>query len=381
MALPTFNNLTGLDVSFNGEPFCNVSTGTDSLDGLDTAYEGEPFSGTKAASGGGGGVDIQPDPGLITASGVLAGFKITIPSSPGVIASAGVCGNINIFESGEIRPEPGAVAASGRIEGIMMVIPSPVGLAGAGGTCGSVVIAAVIQPAPGEISASGAVPWIGQTISVPAAQIVSGADISGLLCVLAATPATGLVTGGVADIRCFSVTTGVQRRYECRIQCDGFDDIIVPVSAFSSRLRYGYPSYSEITIPGLQYFVELVARAAGYLVVSALISKGGEDLLREDIFSAPIDKMTITGNQSLQHMVLSGTRPAEENPGPQTAPLREIVYRRLSYGKLALRAAVTDLYLKPGDTVTYDGDSFTARTITHSFSPTGAFMEVRESDV
>ena len=96
MALPTFNNLKGLDVSFNGEPFCNVSTGTGSLDGLDTAYEGEPFSGTKAASGG-GDVEIQPDPGLITASGVLAGFKISIPSSPGVIASAGVCGDIRFL--------------------------------------------------------------------------------------------------------------------------------------------------------------------------------------------------------------------------------------------------------------------------------------------
>jgi len=379
MALPTFNNLKGLDVSFNGEPFCNVSIGNGSLDGLDTAYEGEPFSGTKAASGG--GVDIQPDPGLITASGFFAGLKINLPSAPGVIASAGVCGNISVFESGEIRPEPGTVAATGRVEGIMMVIPSPVGLAGAEGTCGGVVIAAVMQPAPGEISASGAFSWIGQKISPPAAQIVSGGNISGMLCVLSATPATGLLTGGIAGIRCVSVTTGVQRRYECKIQCVGFDDIIVPVSAFSSRQRHGYPSYSEITIPGLQHFVELAARHEGYLVVSAIIAKGNEILLREDIFNAPIDKMTITGNQSLQHMVLSGTRPAEENPGPQTAPLRGIVYRCLSYGKLALRAAVTDLYLKPGDTVTYDGDSFTARTITHTFSPTGAFMEVRESDV
>ena len=114
-------------------------------------------------------------------------------------------------------------------------------------------------------------------------------------------------------------------------------------------------------------------------MVSAIISKSGDDLLREDILIVH-RKMTITGNQSLQHMVLSGTRPVEENPGPQTVPLRGIIYRRLSYGDLSLRSAVTDLYLKPGDTVTYDGDSFTARTITHSFSPTGSYMEVRESD-
>jgi len=378
MALPTFTNLKGMDFSFNGEPFCNVSTGTGSLGGLDTAYEGEPFSGTKAASGG-GGVTLQPDPGIVTASGVLAGFKISIPSSPGVSTASAVCGDIKVVP-GDIKPDPGLVTAEGSIAGIKQVIPAAVGLAGAGGTCGNVVTVAILQPPPGEISASGSMPSIAQIISLPAAQIVSGAEISGLLCVLTATPAIGLITGGVADIRCVSVTTGVQRRYECRIQCVGFDDIIVPVSAFSSRQLHGYPSYSEITIPVLQHFVELAARHEGYLVVSAIIAKGNEILLKEDIFNAPIDKMTITGNQSLQHMVLSGTRPAEENPAPQTAPLRGIVYRRLSYGKLALRAAVTDLYLKPGDTVTYDGDSFTAKTITHSFSPTGAFMEVRESD-
>jgi len=378
MALPTFTNLKGLDFSFNGESFCNISTGTGSLDGLDTPYEGEPFSGTKAASGG-GVVTLQPAPGLVTASGVLAGLITSFPISPGLSTASAVCGDITIVPGG-LKPDPGLVTAEGLIAGIKQVIPATIGLAEAGGTCGNIVTVAIIKPAPGEISASGLSPLFVQTISPPAAQIASGAEISGLLCVLSVTPAIGFITGGVADIRCFSVTTGVQRRYECRIQCDGFDDIIVPVSAFSSRLRHGYPSYSEITIPGLQHFMDLVARSEGYLVVSAIIAKGNEILLREDIFNAPIDKMTITGNQSLQHMVLSGTRPAEENPAPQTAPLRGIVYRRLSYGKLSLRSAVTDLYLKPGDTVTYDGDSFTAKTITHSFSPTGAFMEVRESD-
>jgi|AMWB02.1.fsa_nt_gi hypothetical protein len=379
MALPTFNDLTGLDVSFNGEPFCNISTGTGSLDGLDTAYNGEPFSGTEAPSGG-SNVEIQPGPGIITSSGVFAGINTRLPSAPGVIASSGVCGDIEIIESGNITPPAGIVTATGLLSGIRTELPSAVSRIDAVGICGSVATASIVKPAPGLISASGAVPWIGQKISPPAAQITCGADISGLLCVLTATPATGLVTGGVAGIRCVSISTGVQRRYECRIQCDGFDDIIVPVSAFQSRLHLGYPSYSEITIPGLQHFAEVTARHEGNFVVSATIAKGNEILLREDIFNAPIDKMTITGNQSLQHMVLSGTRATEENPAPQAAPLRGIVYRRLSYGYLSLRSAVTDLYLKPGDTVTYDGDSFTARTITHSFSPAGAFMEVRESD-
>jgi hypothetical protein len=74
--------------------------------------------------------------------------------------------------------------------------------------------------------------------------------------------------------------------------------------------------------------------------------------------------------------MLSGNRPASENTGQQIIPIRGVSYRRLSNGEISLRSVVTDLYLKPGDTVIYDGDSFTARTITYSFSSVGCFMEV-----
>ena len=272
------------------------------------------------------------------------------------------------------------VTATGLIAGIKQIIPATVGQADADGVCGGVVNAAVITATPGQTSATGAIPGLSSMISAPPAQIVCSAEISGLLCVLTAVPALGFVTGGVTGVKCLSLTSGVKRRYACRIECDGFADIIVPVSAFSSRQRRGYPSYSEITIPGLHRFAEIALRSEGYFVVSVILTKDGEDLLMVDIFNAPIDKMTITGNQSLQHMVLSGTRPAEENKGPQMAPLQGVIYRRQSYGELSLRTKVTDLYLKPGDTVTYDGDSFIARTVTHTFSSAGAFMEVRESD-
>ena len=234
----------------------------------------------------------------------------------------------------------------------------------------------------GEPFSGTAAPSGGENVLIqpdPALATASG-DISGLLCVLTAVPALGFVTGGAASVKCLSLTSGVKRRYACRILCDGFADILVPVSAFSSRQRRGYPSFSEITIPGLHRFAEVALRFEGTFVVSVILTKDGEDLLMVDIFNAPIDKMTITGNQTLQHMVLSGTRTAEENKGPQTAPLQGVIYRRQSYGEISLRTKVTDLYLKPGDTVTYDGDSFTARTVTHSFSLPGAFMEVRESD-
>ena len=203
MALPTFNDLKGLDVSFNGEPFCNISTGTGSLNGLDTAYNGEPFSGTEAP-GGGSNVKIQPDPGIVTSSGVFAGIKTRLPSAPGAIASSGVCGDIEIIESGIITPPAGIVMATGLLSGIRTELPPTLGRIDAIGIYVSVATASIVSPAPGLISASGTVPWIGQKICTPTAQIAGGADISGLLCVLTAIPAMGLLTGGITCHKCVS---------------------------------------------------------------------------------------------------------------------------------------------------------------------------------
>ena len=378
MALLTFNNLTGLDVSFNGEPFCNISTGTSSSDGLDTAYDGEPFYGTEAG-GGGGDIEIQAPAGIITTGGVFSGISVCFSMLPGVIAASANCGEIKTYVSGniiEIRPEAGTVAASGLVEGVKVVISLPVGRADTDGWCGNVAKITVVNAVPGEISASVVVSGIRHKIGVPVAQMVSGADISGLICVLAATPATVLLTGGIGRCRRLSVTTGVQRRYECKIQCVGFADAIVPISAFTSRQRDGSPSYSEVTIPGLRHLTQILKRTDGCFKVSVIIAKGDETLFREDIFTSPIDTMTVTGNDRTQTIMLSGNRPASENTGQQIIPIRGVNYRRLSNGEISLRSVVTDLYLKPGDTVIYDGDSFTARTITYSFSSGGCFMEV-----
>ena len=229
------------------------------------------------------------------------------------------------------------VTATGSIAGISQIIPATVGQTDAAGVCGGVVNAVVITAVPGQTTATGVTAGLSSMISAPPAQMDCSADITGLLCVLTAVPALGFVTGGVTGVKCLSLTSGVKRRYACRIECDGFDDIIVPVSAFSSRQRRGYPSYSEITIPGLHRFAEVALRSEGVFVVSVILTKDGEDLLMVDIFNASIDKMTITGNQSLQHMVISGTRPAEENKGPQIAPLQGVIYRRQSYGETIVK--------------------------------------------
>jgi len=54
MALPTPSDLTGLDYSFKGQPFCNIpaKSGLD-LGSMDYSFQGQPFVSNPDASGGG----------------------------------------------------------------------------------------------------------------------------------------------------------------------------------------------------------------------------------------------------------------------------------------------------------------------------------------
>ena len=63
----------------------------------------------------------------------------------------------------------------------------------------------------------------------------------------------------------------------------------------------------------------------------------------------------------------------------KTVTLNGPVYRALNEGKLNYRCAVPDLYLKPGDTVNADGDTFTAGDVVLTVGVASKTMEVQEA--
>jgi len=49
----------------------------------------------------------------------------------------------------------------------------------------------------------------------------------------------------------------------CRLVCDGFDDVVIPISSFSVQLQDGAISYIQVVIPGLNYADIIADRADG----------------------------------------------------------------------------------------------------------------------
>jgi hypothetical protein len=191
-------------------------------------------------------------------------------------------------------------------------------------------------------------------------------------------PANIAVTGKIASAAGLAILAEAQRRYECKLTADGQIPVVIPIAGFTSRQRAGEPSYSEVTIPGLDCLEQVMNRSLGSFIVSMLLVKAGITLQREVLFESPIDRMTITGNDRKQNIVLSGNRPAASNTGQQVIPLSGVTYRSLANGMTTLRTATPDIYLKPGDTVIYRGETFAAQSITYSFTSLGSFMEIRE---
>jgi hypothetical protein len=260
---------------------------------------------------------------------------------------------------------------------------SKAGAVAVGGSIAGITGWLALHTEPGRITSAGS----GSTLSVlvratePGRIVTAGTGIGTVITqrVLIPEPASIGVTGKIASAAGLAILAEAQRRYECKLTADGQIPVVIPIAGFTSRQRAGEPSYSEVSIPGLDCLGQIMNRSTGSFTVSMLLVKNGITLQREMLFESPIDRITITGNDRKQNIVLSGNRPAAPNTGQQVIPLNGVTYRSFADGMTTLRTAVPDIYLKPGDTVTYRNEAFVARSITYSFSSMGLFMEVRES--
>jgi hypothetical protein len=132
-----------------------------------------------------------------------------------------------------------------------------------------------------------------------------------------------------------------------------------------------------VIIPGLGAIDTVLARQTGTFTVSALIVKSGVTHQREILFACDISSVSITGNNRDQQIMLSGYRTSEAASVPAVIPVSGVTYRSLNKGITTLRKPEPDLYLKPGDTVQYDEDEFTAGLVTFSYSAMyGSSMEI-----
>jgi hypothetical protein len=157
---------------------------------------------------------------------------------------------------------------------------------------------------------------------------------------------------------------------------DGLADIVIPMESFQARHRSGDPSYLSVVIPGVDNAAAIAARSNGEMVIHMSKAMGGVIYHTEEILRVELETIRTDEGSVNQSITLDGhkttTYPAK------IVALEGVTYQSVNGGKKLYRCATPNISLRPGDTATYAGDSFTVGLITYYVNATQQSMEVSE---
>jgi len=351
-----------------------------STKGLQLSFEGQPFVVTRV-------LQATVTEVVVPAAVISAVASVGVPcfSIPSVI------GQINIIardssvsvrdQSVLIGSAPANLSAISSVLGIVCIIGAYPAQCLAESSVPGISQFCIITSPPAVASVK---PNYDQMVLISAPSppgVLSVDSLADVLMAISPIKAEIFLTSLVQGTSSFDSLRGFRRVFECVLSLDGQSDVVVPISSFTSRQRAGDPSYSEVIIPGLAAINDVLDRQTGTFTVSVLIVKSGVTHQREILFACDISSVSITGNNRDQQIMLSGYRTSEAAGVPAVIPVSGVIYRSLSGGLITLRKPEADLYMRPGDTVQYDGDEFIVGLITLSYSAVfGSSMEIMESE-
>lgn len=157
---------------------------------------------------------------------------------------------------------------------------------------------------------------------------------------------------------------------------DGKADVLLPMKSFQGRLRDGDPTYLSVVIPSVQYASQINERSNGDLVVEMAYLIDGVEQYKEQLAAVDLEIIRIDEGAKNQSITLSGHR--TESFSSKNVVLDGASYYYISGGKYYYRLAKVDMYLKPGDTVEVNDDSFTVDTVSYFVSVERQQMEIAE---
>jgi len=133
-------------------------------------------------------------------------------------------------------------------------------------------------------------------------------------------------------------------------------------------------------VPGTSYQTIIEARTNGTMKINLAYLIGSTEHYRETIVQVDFepDLMTIYEGGRNQSIVLQGHR--TETFTPKTIALQDVHFMSINDGVYSIRCASCELFLNPGDSVTYDGHSFTANQIVYVIGGGLQTMTVNESE-
>lgn len=165
---------------------------------------------------------------------------------------------------------------------------------------------------------------------------------------------------------------------------DGVDDVELPLSAFTARIRDGEPSYLSCNIPDVVTNEPLITeRTSGDIVIKRgyLFADGTEQL--EEIVRVDYESLQLNQYANNNMIIITGHRTLSSGSYAEHILSGMSFYGLSSAGKQRIRADI-NLFLRPGDCCIYgddDNDYMFAGQITYYVQalPVAAFMEVEEA--
>lgn len=235
-----------------------------------------------------------------------------------------------------------------------------------------------IAPDPLE-AVAGLTASLAHSIPAPALEVTAGLTaktLIGLPAVLGVT--AGLAATGIIVIQSdeYIIT------YLCKLTPQpgsAYSEITIPMSSFQGRFKSGDPSYLSCVIPGDDYATAISDRndpvnppELSVYMVKAFVNG---NVISERLMAVDLEDVRIYEGATNVSIELEGHRTVSYSPKAVT--LSGASYKNYSAGKTRYRCA-PDLYLRPGDTVTVNGDTFTADNISIAISVDSQTMEVSE---
>jgi len=159
---------------------------------------------------------------------------------------------------------------------------------------------------------------------------------------------------------------------------DGTTDVTIPISSWQARRKDGEPTFLSVVVPGTSYQTVIEARTNGTMKINLAYLIGSTEHYRETIVQADYEFYTLSEGARNQSIVITGHK--TESFTPKTLALQDVNFMSINDGVYSIRCASAEMFLNPGDSVTYDGNSFTANQVVYVIGGGLQTMTVNESE-
>jgi len=243
-----------------------------------------------------------------------------------------------------------------------------------------------VTPGPLFVTTSlSGTPWPElQKVTPGPLSVTASLSVSSVAASFVVTPAA---LAAIASLSCGNILCFVDTNYIISYVCyltpsvaSGLSRLTIPMSSFQGRFSSGDPSYLSVVTPGFSQSSDITNRVdeedPPELSVYMVKTYADGNQISELIMVVDLEDVRIDQGAVNQSITLEGHR--TNTYTAKSVTLSGASYKNLEDGSLRYRCS-PDLYLRPGDTVTVNGDTFTANYISMAMSVDSQTMEVSEA--